>query len=35
MTKLYARRIREGRMTLADVPALWVEAVRKLLEVGE
>ena len=32
MAKLYAQRIRQGRMTLDDVPKRWREEVRKILE---
>lgn len=32
MVKIYVRRIREGLMTLEDVPARWREAVRQELE---
>lgn len=32
MAKLYAQRIRQGRMTLDDVPERWREEVRELLE---
>ena len=32
MAKLYAQRIRQGRMTLDDVPERWREEVRKILE---
>ena len=32
MAKLYAQRIKQGRMTLDEVPERWREEVRKLLE---
>ena len=32
MVKIYVRRIREGLMTLDEVPARWREAVRQALE---
>ena len=32
MVKIYVRRIREGSMTLSDVPERWREAVREALE---
>jgi hypothetical protein len=32
MAKLYAKRIRQGKMTLEEVPERWREEVRKLLE---
>lgn len=32
MAKLYAMRIRQGKMTLEDVPERWREEVRKILE---
>lgn len=32
MVKLYVKRIREGKMTLGDVPEKWREEVRKALE---
>ena len=31
MAKIYARWIKDGKMTLADVPARWRDAVTKLL----
>lgn len=34
MVKIYARRIKAGLMTLEDVPMLWREQVRQLLEQG-
>lgn len=32
MTKIYARRIKAGLMTLEDVPAIWRAKVKQLLE---
>ena len=32
MAKIYARRIKAGLMTLKDVPEIWREKVKKLLE---
>ena len=32
MEKIYARRIKAGLMTLEDVPMLWREKVKQLLE---
>jgi len=32
MVAIYVRRIREGKMTLEEVPLRWREAVRKALE---
>lgn len=32
MVAIYVRWIREGRMTLEDVPARWREEVREVLE---
>lgn len=32
MAKIYARRVREGRMALEDVPQRWREQVREMLE---
>ena len=32
MVALYVRRIREGKMTLAEVPKKWRSAVKKALE---
>ena len=32
MVAFYVRRIREGKMTLEEVPERWREAVRKALE---
>ena len=34
MAKIYVRRIKAGLMTLEDVPMLWREQVRQLLEQG-
>ena len=34
MVKIYVRRIKAGLMTLEDVPMLWREQVRQLLEQG-
>ena len=34
MVKIYARRIKAGLMALEDVPMLWREQVRQLLEQG-
>ena len=31
MVKIYVRRIREGKMTLEEVPERWREAVREAL----
>lgn len=31
MAKIYARRIKAGKMTIEDVPERWKEAVEKLL----
>ena len=31
MGKIYARRIKAGKMTIEDVPERWKEAVEKLL----
>lgn len=31
MVKIYVRRIREGKMTIHDVPERWREAVREEL----
>lgn len=28
MAKIYARQIHDGKLTLADVPARWVEATK-------
>lgn len=35
MAKIYARRIREGYMTIDDVPERWREAVEELLREEE
>lgn len=35
MVNFYVRRIREGKMTLEDVPARWYDAVKKALEDEE
>ena len=32
MAKIYVRRIKEGLMALEDVPAIWREKVKQLLE---
>lgn len=32
MAKIYARRIKAGIMTIEDVPEIWREKVKKLLE---
>ena len=32
MAKIYVRRIKEGLMTLEDVPMMWREKVKQLLE---
>ena len=32
MVAIYVRRIREGKMTLEEVPLRWREAVREALE---
>ena len=32
MVNFYVRRIREGKMTLEEVPARWYEAVKAALE---
>lgn len=32
MAKIYARKIRNGEMTVDDVPARWRDQVQKLLE---
>jgi len=32
MVKIYVKRIREGKMSLNDVPEKWREQVRKALE---
>ena len=35
MAKIYVRRIKAGLMTLEEVPMLWREQVRQLLEQGD
>lgn len=35
MAKIYARRVREGRMALEDVPQRWRGQVSKMLEADE
>lgn len=35
MAKIYYRRIKEGRMTIDEVPERWREEVEKLLEEDE
>ena len=32
MAKIYVRRIKAGLMTLEDVPKIWLEKVKQLLE---
>ena len=32
MAKIYYRRIKQGRMTIEDVPTRWREAVQELLD---
>ena len=32
MAKIYARRIKDGLMALEDVPEIWREKVKQLLE---
>lgn len=32
MVQFYVKRIREGKMTLDEVPARWYDEVKKLLE---
>lgn len=32
MAVIYARRIREGQMTINDVPARWLDEVQALLD---
>jgi hypothetical protein len=34
MAKIYARRIREGKMAIDDVPERWREEVQRLLAEG-
>ena len=35
MVKIYVRRIKAGLMTLEDVPMLWREKVKQMLEQEE
>lgn len=35
MAKIYYRRIRDGRMTIEEVPERWREAVQALLDAGD
>ena len=35
MAKIYVRRIKEGKMTLDEVPERWRDEVRRLLERDE
>ena len=35
MAKIYYRRIKQGRMTIEDVPARWREAVQELLDADK
>lgn len=35
MAKIYYKRIKEGIMTLEEVPARWRETVRQMLEADE
>lgn len=35
MAKIYYHRIKDGKMTLDDVPTRWKEQVRELLEADE
>lgn len=35
MAKIYANRIKAGTWTIDQVPAIWRDAVRKLVEAGE
>ena len=35
MAKLYAKRIKQGKMTIDEVPERWREEVEKLLEEDE
>lgn len=35
MVNFYVRRIREGKMTLEEVPTRWYEAVKAALEEDE
>lgn len=34
IVELYVKNIKEGRMTIEDVPSRWREQVRKALEEG-
>lgn len=35
MAKIYYRRIKEGRMTIEEVPERWRDAVRTLLDADD
>lgn len=35
MAKIYYRRIRDGRMTIEEVPERWREAVQALLDTDD
>lgn len=35
MAKIYYRRIKQGRMTIEDVPTRWREAVQELLDADK
>ena len=35
MAKIYYRRIKQGRMTIEDVPTRWREAVQELLDAQQ
>lgn len=35
MAKIYYRRIRDGRMTIEEVPERWREAVQALLDADD
>ena len=35
MAKIYYRRIKEGRMTIEEVPERWREAVQALLDADD
>lgn len=35
MAKIYYRRIKDGLMTIDEVPERWREAVKRLLEEGD
>lgn len=35
MAKIYARKIRNGEITINDVPARWRDAVQALLDEGK